>query len=259
LKELELNDLEDVNKLFEEEIDFNLKQLIMFFICKEKKYSNRRIIINKEQQKSVITFYSGRIGLISKPLIFYLSYIIELVKVTPFFSFDMLKNLLNERNTPPLSIIFRYDNFLENSLLKVSNQHDAFIGLLHYYDIINKEGITDESINKQMVILYNHLCYRYCINNKIPVYETYKLKQYNGPPMKIKTSRDTPYSLTRANLWSMISNKTKKTIQGGSNKKKLLSDCTVKELRLKMKKKKLTCSKDGKKLTKSQMIQKLRR
>ena len=46
-------------------------------------------------------------------------------------------------------------------------------------------------------------------------------------------------------------------MQGG--KKKSLSECTVKELRSKMKKRKLICSKDGKKLTKAQMIQKLRR
>ena len=236
-----------------------MKQLISFFLCKEKKYSGRKIIIQKEEynpeKEIIIIFISGRI--FSKPVVFRLNQIIEFSNITPCISFNMLKEI--QRTGQNLFDISFTNSFLKNSIL-----HQNFIILQYLYqnryqynrNIIYQsqtptKTVFASEVNRKLMELYNHCCIMYCDLNEISVYSNlFRLQpdqyyeDFNSIFKRINISPDQIRII-------------KQKLSGG--KKKSLSECTVKELRSKMKKRKLICSKDGKKLTKSQMIQKLRK
>ncbi len=147
--------------------------------------------------------------------------------MTPFLSFELLKNIdLNDllffelfKNIDLNDLLLNI--FINHPITDISKNLDFQTLRTEYITLYRQSESTEFTlpIQKSFFDKYNKICINYCQMNQIPIYLT--------------------------------------TTSGG--KKKSLSNCTISELRSKMKKKKLPCSKDGKKLTKSQMIQKLRR
>jgi hypothetical protein len=295
---IDTTDLFELNNIFGLLLDSNIKTMISFFLYKDKKcilrralykqavydkkYSGRKVLIGEGRgyeseyaeysgRKSnfiVIQFSSGRF--MSSPLTFKLESIRKnFLTKTPFISFDILKSNHESR---------RNDDYYVGSEILRSNPITEFTKITLFkqlFDLYSKYKSAPWHLEGRLKLdddfykLYNTLCIEYCRINFIPIFsenlQCFKYKDYPTEFFKliqkvdsgnIYRSEEEQNELRQQKIESY---RQQRGQVGYGKKKKSLSECTVKELRSKMKKRKIKCSKDGKKLTKSQMIQKLRK
>lgn len=265
--------------------------------CREDLNNTRNIIISIVDNDTIITlntpthFFTGSYAFKKKDLMI-------LIKNTPFISGNVLDTLdkndkrkehrllfFNEfhllivvLNYAPikelkklqifknLQILF-YSEYLLGYKTRLEQQQDKYTK-----EKKNEEKVKEYDIMNDFFILYNIICKDYYsqftyVNRTSYTQQTYFLFSGYNYNLNYDETFNNLVKKLRSNLQPTVQvqptlklqpTEQPQMVQGGK-KNKSLSDCTVKELRSKMKKRKIPYSKDGKKLTKSQMIQKLRR
>ena len=211
----------------------------------------------KQEPEVFIVFKTGS-G--SSGNVFTLSFIEEISNLTPFISskhLSLLKFSYQKEKISPKNVAY---NIFEDPITELKKQSKDFQILIDYYHQLGwgrstriqySNGKIKQILYADIIQLYNIICIRYCEGNQILI----SINDIYGIKGKTDENIRNEYNV----YMGAINKAIKQRVVIGGKKKKSLSDCTVEELRSKMKKRKLTCSKDGKKLTKAQMIQKLHR
>ncbi len=283
-----INDLFSIETVCNRRISTNALTFISFFLnkdkaCREKRskflgfgarsveiYDRLISVIRdgalKQEPEVFVTFKTGS-G--SYGDTFTLSYIEQISNITPFISSKILSKLqfdYNRKTNISFKDVASY--IFENPITDLKQSTDFKILINYYYSLDwGRRGTTRISIRdsngkiiqkpihyNDIIRLYNIICVRYCTKNGINIW----INDIYGIQGETNENILNNYDLYMNAIDTFLKSPQSRVFIGGK-KKKSLSDCTVQELRSKMKKRKLTCSKDGKKLTKSQMIQKLRK
>lgn len=242
-------DLLSLQNVCGKKISKNTLNLISFYLFKDtecrvkrkKLFGDRVVQIHDEYTPiqggriltTLVTFKSGPI---STPIIIRLQDLEKISIISPFISNNILMNY---------SLEFDIVKFLFSIPIKDFFKDPRFIILFNLYHNYKFASFIS-TFNTEFLKLYNSIGVNYCVFNGIPI-----IKEVINHVPEENYTQEFESLENKLNSYS--------TALRGGKKKKSLSDCTVQELRSKMKKRNMKCSKDGKKLTKSQMIQKLRK